>query len=525
MKHKYDIPPLGGLNLELPPQLIKRHFSPDLSGVWSINGQLARIPGKQKFCDTLMSGAVMQLFEFAVETGDKYLVAMTEDKAYWYNSATRTFDSIHDLTDFTGNADHPFSVVTFFDGTAKEIMIITNLIDAMRKWTGAGVISALGGTPPQANCLCVYENYLMCGHTTESGTLFPRRVRWSALANGESYPAENFADLRKTTDWVISLKLMRERLAVYKEKSISFMDHVGGGLTFDLVENYINGVGAISDASVVAFGETQEAHYFIGSDLNVYEFDGIDHRVIEGVDTIIKNVNPDKKPRISGTADKEDHKVIWAIPSGTDETCRDLLIYDVRDHSWWVKEAEAIAVSSFGTALLEETYTWDTLPFDTWEEWDDPGGWNSRNMLSNAPLILVGGADGYVRKLVGGVNDDGADLPSRYRYPFDNLDGSDDNLKLVNRVIIEVENKGSGDIAFQVFTDHNDQNPAAIDEDGNTSATIALSGTDSNAKFVYHSVDIAVEGYAFQWRLSSGNTAWSGRVIGIDYEITGTRIL
>ena len=521
------IPPLGGLKQDLPAQLLPRHFTPDASGVWPVDGRIRRIFGKQKFSTTqLAGGAVMLLQQFWKEDSSNALVAVSQDKAYKYNSSTGAFDSIQDGTDFTGSANDHFSAEAFLDNAAAEILVITNYLDAMRKWTASGAISALGGTPPKAKFLCRYANYLIAGFTNESGTAYPRRVRWSALGNGESWPSDNYGDFRRTSDWLVGLRTIGPRLAVYKERSITLMDYVGGGLVFDAEENFIDGIGPLNDACIVTRSDKREEHIFIGGDLNIYAFNGIDFEAISSnIDRIVKNLHPTYKTNACALALTEENKIVWAVPKGDQDANKALIILDTKDRTFWVKDDEPVAISSFGGALLEANYTWDTLPYDTWDEWDDPEGWNSRELLENAPIPLVGCADGYVRKFVAGVNDDGSDLPSHYVYPWDNLDGEDETIKEVHKIIIEVANEGSGTITLQAYVDQDDSVPAALDEDGNTAKTINLFGDNANADYVYHEVDIAVQGYSFMWRLSSTNSVWTGRVVKVFYEVIGERIV
>lgn len=518
----YSIPPLGGLKQNLPPQLVQRHMAVELSGLWPKNGQIRRIPGKQKHSATqLAGGAVMAFATLALESGTKKLVAISQDKAYTYNTSTQAYDAIQDGTDFTGTLDTPFVTAQFLDSSAADILIISNYNDAVRKWTGAGNIATLGGTPPKAKLLCVYENYLVMGHI-DDGTARPRRLAWSALGNGESWPAGNVKDFKKSADWLSALATMRDTLVVYKEKSISLMEFVAGALVFDVTENFVNNVGPLNQAALVPYGEDSEEHYFLGTDLHVYRFNGIDYKKISpNIGTIIGNLHPSYKTRACGHPIREEEKIIWSVPYGDDETNKTLLILNVRDESWWIKDAEPVAVQSIGETVLEQDYTWNTLPWDEWDEWDDPNGWDSRNPLGNAPVILLGGADGYVRRFLDGVNDDGANLPSRYRYPWDNLDGKDDTLKQVSKIIVEVENSGSGSILFEAFCNQNAANPVNLDEDGNKSASVPLYGDDQNAAYVYHEIETAILGYNFQWKLSSANTSWAGRILRVEYEIVG----
>jgi len=465
----------------------------------------------------------MCLRQFYKEDGNSWLIGISQDKAYKYNTGTKAYDSIQDGTDFTGTANNPFSTASFFDASSDEIFIITNYKDAIRKWTGAGAIADLGGTPPKAKYLNVYANFLMLGFTEESSTAYPRRVRWSAMGNGESHPAENYKDFRKTSDWIVALRNLGTRQVIYKERSISFMDYVGGALVFDVDENYVTGIGPLNEACIVLF---EEEHIFLGFDLNIFAFNGIDYRPIsDNIKNLIKNLHPDYKKNACGMLVKEENKIVWAVPRAGDTTNKTLIIFDTKDQTFWVKDNEPIGISCLGSALLEASYTWDTHPASTWDDWNDPDGWDSRELLANAPMILLGCADGYVRKLVTGANDDGSDLPSHYCWPWDNLDDNDETIKLVTKIIVEVAREGSGTITFEAFVNQDESSPVVLDESANNSKVINLYSEDSEAKYLYHAIDCVILGYSFMWKLSSTNTVWSARIVGVECEIVGRKIL
>ncbi|MBW1723747.1 MAG: hypothetical protein JRJ78_17090 [Deltaproteobacteria bacterium] len=393
-------------------------------------------------------------------------------------------------------------------------MIITNYNDAVMKWTGSGDLAALtqDTTTFKALCGCSFENYAIFGNLEESGTANPRRVRWSAVGNGESYPADNYLDLRKTSDFIVSCRLLRDRLVVYKEESITLVDYIGGDDIFDVNENYVNGVGPLNDQVVVQYGWEHEAHYFLGWDLNIYMFDGMDYKPLSrGIDKTLRNINPTYKVNACGVAIRNDRKIIWAVPSGSNESNDTLIIYDALDGSWWIKEDEPVAITALGTALLNEEYTYDTLPYDTFDEWDDPDGYDSRKFLANNPEVLFGCSDGYVRKWLDGADDDGETLTGYYRTPWDTLDDKEETIKVVHRLILEVENAGAGSVTLAVYKDLDDTNPVVLDEDGNMSASISLDADDPSKNYFITSVNLAVQGSHFSFKFL-GSAAWSVKI-------------
>lgn len=520
----YPIPPIGGLSKDLPINLIRRNNAQDLDGVWSYYGRIRRMPGKVKLStDQLAGGSVMRFFDWIEDDGTTTLIAISQDKAYKLTGGD-TFTSIQDGDDFTMSAGQYPDVCSHYDDSGDQIVIMVNYADDTRKFDGSSM-NTLAGSPPKAKFCSPYKNYLMLGHTFESAVDYPRRVRWSAVGNGESWPADNTRDFLLTNDVIMRLLPLRDRQIVYKEKSISIMDHVGGTYTFETIENYIGNRGLVGPYAVRQYGENVESHYFISDELEIYKFDSLELELVSpGVKRYLANVSPTYKDRIQSVDSREYDKIIWALPGRNQDSNLDLLIFDVIDRTYWIKQGEPITVSALGKYKVETSYTWDTLPYDTWDEWDWPDGWDTNLGEEEAPRILVGGSDGYVRYLEPGVDDDGTDIDSHYFYGFDDFDTGENVLKKLTKVVVEVYNEGSGSIKLEVFSDNNDDDARIINDDGDMYATINTYTDDENREIFDIEVDVDVDGYNFAFKLSTDSGTWSARVKKVFFEPLGDQI-
>lgn len=523
----YKLPPLGGLKLDFPSQLLSREYSPSLNGVWPFNGRLRRIPGKQQLSSVAMdtSGGVMGMVLWKKDDGSSYFVACSQDKAYQYNATSGLFDSIHTGSDFSGGDADLFDFVPNFDSAGSEIIVITNGVDNIKKWTGTGRIADLGGSPDKAKYLENYENYLIkCGIANS-----PRTMQWTALGNAESHPVENFLDFFKSAGAILRPKALRSSLVIYKEDAISIVDFVGGDIVFRNRENYIEGHGLLASQSVLTYGYGAEVHYYIGSDYELHRFDLIEAPPIsKGISQLLQNLDPVTRPYIVGVKTTAYDKLIWALPGRGQTGNRDLLVFDLKTGGFWVHEGEANRIfsaceSTVGTGGL----SWDTIPADTWDDWDVPAGWDALSVEGDVTVafIAVGCADGKVRKMVAGVDDDGTALDSHYTYPFDNLDGNDQTEKILHKLIIEVENEGTGSITLEVFTNNNDQTAVILNDDGDRSVTLSLIASDANARFITHEIDVAVIGYNFSLKLASTGASWGGRLLKVIWQPIGVKIV
>lgn len=548
----YKTPPLGGLKKDLPSQLLQRHYSPDLNAMWHLKGKIRRMPGLTKFASIMDSSGVQGIFQFELDNGQDAIVASTRTTVYkisetgvqyvTVNDGDRItvgpdddyvtvgegslgWTSIHDSSAFTGGQADFVDMISFFDSSGAEIAIIGNGIDENRKWTGTGNISTLLGSPPKTKYFEVYKHYLFNLYTVESGTAYPRRARYSALGNGESYPAEHFIDFKKTTDAIVGGKALRDAMVVYKENSISIVDYVGGALLFNTKENYIEGRGALSHRCIQRWSKGPEVHYFLSSDLEAYNFDLVTVRSIaSNIKEKLQNLDPGYLKWIGSIQSEEYDKIIWSIPRRNLGGCYDLLVYDIKLGSWWIKENGPVAISSMAIAKRGSSITWDTIPYSSWDTFEVSGGWDQIGSSEQEGLVLIGASDGYVRNFDAGGDDDGTAISSRYAYPFDNLNGDDNQLKVLNKIFIETQNEGAGSVRVRVFKDDNDTDPQSLDDAGNTYKTVSLQPSNGNRVFHITEVDVNVIGYSFSVKIESDSYVWSGRIVKLEYQVLGRGI-
>jgi hypothetical protein len=200
------------------------------------------------------------------------------------------------------------------------------------------------------------------------------------------------------------------------------------------------------------------------------------------------------------------------------------LVYDVKLGSWWIKENYPVRISSMAIAKRGSSVTWDNLQYSSWDTFKVDGGWDAIGTSEDEPVILIGGGDGYARYLVAGENDDGTDVISHYSYPFDNLNGDDEQMKVLQKIFVETSDGYAGSIRLRVFTNANDTDPRSLDDQGNTFKTITLAPTEANRIFQVTEVDVDVKGFSFSVLLESDSYHWAGRILKMEYDIIGKGI-
>ena len=118
-----------------------------------------------------------------------------------------------------------------------------NGVDAPRAWDGAAAYTmgqswnetigsyggAYGGNVPIAKYACAHLGRMWVAYTTESGTAYPNRVRFSHANRAEDWRQEDFIDIDvgRDGDYITAIIEFRERLYIFKNHSISMITGYG----------------------------------------------------------------------------------------------------------------------------------------------------------------------------------------------------------------------------------------------------------------------------------------------------------
>jgi hypothetical protein len=491
----YQIPALGGLNKAVPPNLLQRHYSPNCTGVWNRDGRVVRMPGLVDINTDSPAGSGAIRFMELVQQDNAFLVVAKGNYQHQYSKTTRTFTDI--------SCSQPMSVVCheqFFDSYGQSVLFISNASD-LAFWTGSGIFSDPLSETPSAVILCSYEGYLLAVQSHNR-----RRIQYSALNNGTSWPVDNYFEVRRSGSYVKAMVRHGDRCAIYKPDSISMLDFVGGGLVFDLTEDFVKGPGVVSQDAVVPVGDRGTRHFFISGDANAYMFDGIDCQPIgDNIRSILANMSSYSLEDISGGYLPAERKVVWSYGPN-------LLAYDIRDNSWWINSSTQLtSISSLGRQRSNE-------PESQKDMYATDGSSLMRFLDENEATASA--------KIL--------DLTNRFWTPFDNLNGQDDRLKVLTNIVIETNNLGSGSIRIMVHVNNNKNTPAQLVESESETPQeedfyidIDLSGENSLDEYIVHELDVCVEGFNFAIHIwgrdheESVFIPWEARITKLKYEDIG----
>ena len=200
--------------------------------------------------------------------------------------------------------------------STKRTLCITNGIDNIRKWTGSGNTSDLGGSPPVAKFIEEYKTYLVCANIT-GGTDISQRVQWSDTADPETWGSGNAGakDLTEDGEDITGLKVFGDYLTVHKENSIHLGYLVNTTAIFKF-DRKNTGSGTVANGSIVSL-PTNEQIYLASDGLRI--FNGISAPLIESPinDEIRDSLNHQYRHKASAVLVKERDEVWIGVPPGS----------------------------------------------------------------------------------------------------------------------------------------------------------------------------------------------------------------
>jgi hypothetical protein len=181
-----------------------------------------------------------------------------------------------------------------------------------------------------------FFNYLLLGNTSEGGTTYGSRLRWSDLGDLQSWPANNYIDIEPDDgDSIVAVKRYQSNLYVFKKHSIHEVIITGSsGAEAFIVRPVARGIGAWAKNSVKAIED--RGLVFLAAD-GVYLFDGNSFDFIS--DQIQREINGLNRSRFQysvGEVYPGKHQYWLATSYGTESANKTILVWDYIQQAWTV---------------------------------------------------------------------------------------------------------------------------------------------------------------------------------------------
>ncbi len=398
-----EILPLGGINTDIPSTELSVTESPRSKNMMfhkfgaSIRPGLAEIGAL-----TNITGIPMGIWDYVTLSQERYLVLLTTNGVFSYNSITETWTDINVGPAVTIAADSTyFGNGAFFPQGGDDLFAMTNGLDPIFKWNGTGNVGLLGGLASPgitAKFLRSYMDYFLLLNCQVDGTDIPQRIIWSDIADPEVYSgghAGQYDILSKGTE-IKAHEMLRGILYIYMENSIVSFNWVGGRDVFRW-QIVVPETGLAGKRTIAEFGDFQ---MFLGWD-NVYIFDGTQHLqpITQNIvgRGLIESINYENIDNAFSIVDKKFGLYSLFVPEGSDYWPRSRWVYGIANRTWAkyryelyddIEDADGKLAGFTGGGLYKSFrgYRWSDLTAN-WEDllWR----WSDRDVGKGAPRIAL----------------------------------------------------------------------------------------------------------------------------------------
>lgn len=373
-----------GIDTSKPAEYLSPENSPNARNIRVNRNVLRKREGTTALGSAL--GEYVMGGQYLMREGVGYNVRVGPTKIQLYDTVGASWGSIAGSA-LTATSGDPVDFATpLLSG--KRILCITNFIDNIRKYTGTGNTSDLGGSPPQAKFIQDYRDYLLLGYC-KSGDTFPTKIAWCDTSDPEEWVNGNAGnkDLNEENDDLTGLALFGEYVAAHKKGSIYLGYNVSTQAVFQF-DRKNTGAGAINHATIQNLPTADQA--FLSLD-GIRLFNGISAPIIEDTvtDELRETMNLEYIKRAWSLIIEELDEYWCGVPIGSSQVGDTVYKYNYKTGAVH-KDIRSGAISAWkysNTVAL----TWNDLAV-SWDSYNER--WDSNSLGVNASIPLIGDTGG-----------------------------------------------------------------------------------------------------------------------------------
>lgn len=236
----------GGLNFRSDQFNLSSSESPDMLNVdVDPRGGIKMRLGVAKRNGTALNSNVTGLSQFTPDGGTARVICSYGTTVA--ESATADFSTLAGVSVTNGERLYGQTTNSKFYGVSGTSPSF--VYDGTTASNLASNVDGSAGNYPIAKYTCHWNNYAWVAHTTESGTEYPNRIRWSKLDDPESWPEFNYIDVNvgERGDELSGLVPFADRMLIFKTNSVHGL-YGSSGESFQLVP-LSQDVGSVSLSS------------------------------------------------------------------------------------------------------------------------------------------------------------------------------------------------------------------------------------------------------------------------------------
>ena len=309
----------GGLNDTGGPFDLQENESPDLQNIdFDKFGSFMPRYGYQ-ILNTIAipvgisaTTACLGLYWFRTPTVEK-AINVSLDTVYRMDALDGTWDDITQTgPKLSTNSEYQCDFTTF-----NSKVLLTNDYDVPKQWGASGSISnmtvVVGLT--QARFVTNFQNYCLMANCIVAGLDAPTRVYWSAMRDDTSWDSADWMEIGYNDGQeIIRLKVLGDRLIVYKTKSIWFMTFTGDA---DIPFLRYKSNSSVGCAAPFSIQEIDNGHIFLSWD-GLYYFDGMNsYKLSDKINNTFRGINRDRISYARSTYQFDKNRYLLSVASST----------------------------------------------------------------------------------------------------------------------------------------------------------------------------------------------------------------
>ena len=343
----------GGLNSTAGPLALQDNESSDLQNInFDKFGSISKRGGYTTLSTaTLFAGASTEMCDGLVwaefTTGGTIVreaVTLAGSKVYKMDDLDGTWDDVTGGVSITSGDQ--FSNTMF-----NTYLYLTNGTDVPIKYVTGDTASA-AGIPTgltRADFVEEFNNYLFYANVTISGVAYPTRIYWSTIRDPDTWSTSDWIEIGLNDGQEITgLKVLSDRLVVYKEKSIYNVYFTGDAdIPFILPGGGKSNspVGCVAPFSIQ---EVENGHVFLSYD-GLYFYDGMNsYKISDKITTTLLGLNTTRLNQARSLVHKTKSRYWLALPSSAQTQNDKIIVWDYFNNAFSIYEGiDASALATF----------------------------------------------------------------------------------------------------------------------------------------------------------------------------------
>lgn len=428
-----------GLETGKPGEFVDSRGTPDCLNMGFSRYTIAKRIGESALGDDL-GERIMALPELKVGT--------TTTLARIGLTAFEAYDAINDVWEDAASAPLTGDEANTIDFTfpllgGVKILVYTNGLDAIRKWTGSGPDDVLGGSPPKARYVIAFGPYLVLANIVDGGNNYYSRVQWCDTGLIETWSGGNagFQDLIDDEQDITGLALWGDAIAVHKSNCI----YLGGLVTTSAVFQFVRkatGAGAVAGATIKNIPGGPQV--FLAKD-GIRTFGGGNEAPLlpaDVQDDIREGLNPAHAYKSCAVVVPEKDEYWVAMPIGSQTEPETVYVYNYKTGQVYKDSRTNLTCFGMYTNTSQQSIDDISTPIDA-----TPGRFDDVTNLSLNPLIVFGHSGGETTRRQGIYTDNEGPISAYWTskdYTGEDFSEVDDPSVMMRWQGLQVWAKGTG---------------------------------------------------------------------------------